>query len=169
MANFDQWKDEQKQHGSKGSLEVRYIYIFSLACVRTQTWQDKECHSGSWTTSKCAQAERDGLNEWDTRTSQNVDKGIKKEIAGLTYPLTLNSVWNKTNVHSTRSHCSPQLCQNDKDWKRTATVLCEYNGKYHIVISDYYLHYLEVLHQATTTSDQVARKVKVTWHTRENS
>lgn len=51
----------------------------------------------------------------------------------------------------------------ERPWQEIATDLCEYKGKQYIVISDYYSHYLEILHLPSTTTDQVVKLLKATY------
>ncbi|XP_061570027.1 uncharacterized protein K02A2.6-like [Cololabis saira] len=51
----------------------------------------------------------------------------------------------------------------DRPWKRIALDLCEYNKNNHLIISDYYSRFLEVLHLPSTISTQVIQRLKATF------
>lgn len=51
----------------------------------------------------------------------------------------------------------------DRPWKRIGIDLCEHNKQNYLVISDYYSQFIEVLHMPTTTTVQVALKLKATF------
>lgn len=78
----------------------------------------------------------------------------------------------KHKVSSCQSCCELRRAQQkeplistplpDRPWKRIALDLCEFNKQNYLVISDYYSRYIEILHMTTTTSAQVALKLKAT-------
>lgn len=102
---------------------------------------------------------------------QGLSKCRDRANASVWWPGISTQLKNKVN--SCQSCCELRRAQQkeplistplpDRPWQRIALDLCEHNKQNYLIISDYYSRYIEILHMTTTTSTQVARKLKATF------
>ena len=69
----------------------------------------------------------------------------------------------QTNKRTQRKEPLKPTPLPERPWQKLATDLCEYNGKYYCVVSDYYSRFLEILQVTSTTTDQVVKVLKSTF------
>jgi len=101
---------------------------------------------------------------------QGLSKCRERANASVWWPGISSQLKHK--VSSCQSCCELRRAQQreplistplpDRPWKRIALDLCEHNKQSYLIISDYYSRYIEILHMTTTTSAQVALKLKTT-------